>query len=71
MKRVLITGAAGSIGRSLCAGFKGVYPELFLADIAPQDAAAPGETVMQLDIRNRASLQAAMEIAQTVNRRTR
>lgn len=61
MKRVLITGAAGSIGRSLRAGFKGVYSELVLADIAPQEAAAPGETVVQLDIRNRASLQAAMQ----------
>ena len=61
MKRVLITGAAGSIGRSLRAGLKDVYTELVLADIAPQDAAASGETVMQLDIRDRAALQAAMQ----------
>lgn len=60
MKRVLITGAAGSIGRCLRQHLQGVYDELRLADIAPQAAAGPGETVVQTDIRDIASLDAAM-----------
>ena len=55
MKRVLITGAAGSIGRCLRQHMQGVYDELRLADIAPQAPAGPGETVMQIDIRDIAS----------------
>ncbi len=60
MTRVLITGAAGAIGRCLRAEFKGVYDELRLADIAPQAPAEPGETVLQTDIRDIAALEAAM-----------
>ena len=61
MKRVLITGAAGVIGRCLRAGLKGVYDELRLADIAPQEPAGPGETVLRTDIRDIAALEAAMQ----------
>lgn len=61
MKRVLITGAAGQIGRCLRAGLKGAYAELRLADIAPQEAAGPGETVLHTDIRDISALEAAMQ----------
>ena len=60
MKRVLITGAAGLIGRSLRTHLKGVYGELRLADIAAQEPAATGETVLRTDIRDIAQLEAAM-----------
>jgi len=61
MKRVLITGAAGLIGRSLRLHLKGVYSELRLADIAPQASAGAGETLLRTDIRDIAQLEAAME----------
>ena len=61
MKRVLITGAAGVIGCCLRAGLKGVYDELRLADIAPQQPAGPGETVLRTDIRDIAALETAMQ----------
>ena len=61
MKRVLITGAAGIIGRCLRAGLQGAYDELRLADIAPQEPAGPGETVLRTDIRDMAALEAAMQ----------
>ncbi|MEA3130344.1 MAG: uronate dehydrogenase, partial [Paraburkholderia sp.] len=49
MTRVLITGAAGHIGRVLRAGFQGHY-ELRLADIAPQAEAQAGEEIVTADI---------------------
>lgn len=50
MKKVLITGAAGQIGRALRAGLKGRYELLRLADVAPQEPAGPGEEVVSADI---------------------
>src|SRR5476651_563720 len=49
MTRVLITGAAGHIGRVLRAGFQGHYA-LRLADIAPQAEAQAGEEIVTADI---------------------
>ncbi len=43
--RVLITGAAGNIGRVLRAQLMGRYALLRLTDVAPQEAAGPGEAV--------------------------
>jgi uronate dehydrogenase len=60
MTRVLITGAAGQIGRCLRSNFKGAYDELRLADVAPQEPAGAGETVLGTDIRDIAALEAAM-----------
>jgi uronate dehydrogenase len=60
VRRVLITGAAGTIGRSLRAGLTGQYP-LRLLDVAPQQAAAPGEEVITLDLNDRPATEAAME----------
>ncbi len=61
MKRVLITGAGGAIGRCLRAGLKGAYDELRLADIAAQEPAGPGETVLTTDIRDLAAMERAMD----------
>ena len=47
MKRILITGAAGGIGKALRAGLTGVYPLLRLTDIRPiADDAAREECAM-------------------------
>ena len=50
MTRVLITGAAGLIGRALRDGLYGAY-DLRLADIAPQASAREREEVVSADIR--------------------
>jgi uronate dehydrogenase len=60
MKRILITGAAGHIGRALRAGLAGRYAVLRLADIAPQAPAGPGEEVCTVDIRRPETLEPAM-----------
>lgn len=52
MTRVLITGAAGGIGRVLRQGLGGRYDLLRLSDIAPLGEAAPGEEVVRADIRD-------------------
>jgi uronate dehydrogenase len=60
-QRVLITGAAGSIGRALRTGLRGHYPVLRLLDVAPQKAAEPGEEVITLDLNDRVAAEAAMK----------
>jgi uronate dehydrogenase len=50
MKRVLLTGAAGSIGTFLRRELAGVYPELILADVREITDLGPGETFLPLDI---------------------
>jgi uronate dehydrogenase len=50
MTRVLITGAAGHIGRTLRAGLQGQYELLRLADIATQEPAGAGEEIVRADI---------------------
>ena len=52
MQRILITGAAGQIGRALRGGLRGAYPLLRLLDIAPLGPAAAGEEVLTGDIRD-------------------
>jgi uronate dehydrogenase len=65
VKRILITGAAGHIGKALRAGLQGQYA-LRLADIAPQAPAASGEEVISADITKLSDLLAAMEGIDTV-----
>jgi uronate dehydrogenase len=50
MERVLITGAAGDIGRRLRKLLKGVYRELRLSDIVVPDPLAPDETFVEADL---------------------
>jgi uronate dehydrogenase len=59
-KRILITGAAGQIGRVLRAGLRGQY-QLRLADIAPQAAAGEGEEIVTADITQLADLVPVMQ----------
>jgi uronate dehydrogenase len=61
MTRVLITGAAGHIGKVLRQGLRGRYELLRLSDIAPLgNATAPGEEVVQADIQDFAATRASM-----------
>ena len=61
MNRVLITGAAGRIGRTLRAGLGKRYRLLRLLDLAPLGAAAAGEEVVHADIGDLAAMEAALE----------
>jgi uronate dehydrogenase len=61
MKRILITGAAGHIGRTLREGLRGRYPLLRLTDIAPLGGAGPGEEIVPADLTDLASVEAAMK----------
>jgi uronate dehydrogenase len=58
---VLITGAAGEIGRVLRSGLAGRYNRLVLLDRAPMDPAGPGEELHVADMADRAALRAAMQ----------
>jgi len=60
-QRVLITGAAGNIGRALRAGLRGQYSLLRLLDAAPQEPAEAGEEIVTLDLNDRRASEAAME----------
>lgn len=60
MQRVLVTGAAGGIGRALRQGLRGRYRLLRLTDVAPLGAASPGEEVLRADICDMASTEASM-----------
>lgn len=52
MKRVLLTGAAGGIGKRMRHQLAGAYPVLRVSDIADLGAAGPGEEVVAGDICN-------------------
>ncbi len=60
MTRVLMTGAGGRIGIALREQLRGTYEHLRLADIGPQAPAGPGESVVELDVRDPGALEAAM-----------
>jgi uronate dehydrogenase len=66
MERILITGAAGKIGSALRTGLRGHYPVLRLLDLAPQQAAQPGEEVITLDLNDRVATEAAMKDVEAV-----
>lgn len=59
MQRILITGAAGQIGRALRSGLHGAYPLLRLLDVSPLGDAAAGEEVLHGDIRDAAAMEKA------------
>jgi uronate dehydrogenase len=60
MERILITGAAGTIGCALREGLRGAYPVLRLSDIVPLGEAGPGEELAPADLRDLAQIEAAM-----------
>ena len=66
MQRVLITGAAGNIGRALRTGLRGHYAVMRLLDVVPQQAAEPGEEVITLDLNDQLATEAAMEDVEMV-----
>src|SRR5882724_10620319 len=61
MMRVLITGAAGHIGKVLRQGLRGRYPLLRLSDIVPMGEAGPGEETVIADVQDFAATHASMK----------
>ena len=61
MQRILITGAAGRIGRTLREGLASRYSLLRLLDVTALGEAAAGEEVVRADITDLAALEAALE----------
>jgi uronate dehydrogenase len=57
MQRVLITGAAGGIGRRLRRLMRGRYPALRLSDIVTPDDLEPGEDFMAADLGDLAAVE--------------
>jgi uronate dehydrogenase len=66
MKKILLTGAAGLIGKVLREGLKGQYELIRCMDIAPQTLAGKGEEVIQCDLRDIKALEKAMQGIDTV-----
>lgn len=58
MERVLVTGAAGGIGRRLRADLRGIYPVLRLTDRVALEPEAAGEEVMVADLADLAACEA-------------
>ena len=56
MHRVLITGAAGTLGTILRNGLRGRFQIPRLLDIAPLGAAQPGEELVSADVRDLAAM---------------
>ncbi len=61
MARILITGAARNIGKTLREGLRGRYALLRLSDIAPLGAAERGEEVVRADIEDFAATRQSMK----------
>src|SRR5258708_23179823 len=59
MKRLLIPGAAGQIGRALRAGLRGHYSLIRLTDIAPLGSAEAGEDAATADLRDMSAVEEA------------
>ncbi|MGO8916593.1 MAG: NAD-dependent epimerase/dehydratase family protein [Stellaceae bacterium] len=60
MEHVLITGAAGGIGRRLRLLLRGAYPALRLSDRAPLADLTPGESFVAADLGDLAALERAV-----------
>lgn len=66
MRCVLITGAAGNIGRVLRRSLRGAYPTVRLSDIADLGEADAGEELWPADLRNLAQVKAAARGADAI-----
>jgi uronate dehydrogenase len=66
MERVLITGAAGDVGRRLRQRLRGVYPTIRLSDIVRPDPIAENETFVPADLADLAAVEAAVAGMQSV-----
>jgi len=66
MKRILITGSGGLIGRTLRTGLYGHYPALRLLDVRPQDAARAGEELYTADITDLDAMRTALKDVECV-----
>ncbi|MDS9467441.1 NAD(P)-dependent oxidoreductase [Paracoccus sp. MBLB3053] len=58
LKRLLITGAAGGLGRALTPHLRGIAETLRLADIAPIPDALPEDEIVQCDLGDAAAVDA-------------
>jgi uronate dehydrogenase len=61
MQRVLLTGAAGGVGRRLRRLLPPVYPEVRLTDIAKPPDLAPSETFLAADLADLAQVEAVVD----------
>lgn len=61
MKRLLITGAAGGLGRAVRAGLAGYAETLRLSDISEMAPAGPGEEVVPCDLADRDAVRSLVE----------
>jgi uronate dehydrogenase len=61
MRHVLVTGAAGRIGRWTRQLLSGVYPLLRLSDVKPMDPPRPGEEIMEADLADLGATERLME----------
>jgi uronate dehydrogenase len=61
MRRVLLTGAAGDVGRRLRKLLAPVYPELRLSDIRTPADLAPGESFIPADLADLRQVEAAVD----------
>lgn len=59
--RILVTGAAGYLGKLVRASLRGRVPQVRLTDIAPMDPAAEGEELWPCDLANAAGMARALE----------
>ncbi|AWN22710.1 NAD(P)-dependent oxidoreductase [Deinococcus irradiatisoli] len=60
-RRVLLTGAAGHIGRTLRAGLRGHYELLRLTDVEAMDPPGRGEETVQADLTDPAAVREVMK----------
>jgi len=60
MRKILMTGAAGNVGRRLRRLLKGVYPELRLSDIRTPDDIAADEAFVEADLADPAQVDRAV-----------
>jgi uronate dehydrogenase len=61
MERVLMTGAAGDVGRRLRQRLRGVYPTLRLSDRVAADPLGPGETFVKAELADLAAVETAVK----------